>query len=249
MHVDMYEKTINGIKGPAAQQRQDKIARYKREKALKETIQQLRQQLDDEKEQQQHRMATTGGTGEIDQELEREWVLALIDLELSRAIEQLHGIDQELVMVNEMEKMRQMASSSSSSGSTFNDRRAPTTRQQDNESHTLDANNRRPPIRGGPLLTKEGRPLQPFIITNKRQQLKDQVFQPGHNLPTMTIDEYLQQEMDMGNIIKGGGEEPEKKEIEDNDYEALDAATMKQRDWDEFVEANPRGWGNRGNKG
>ncbi|ORZ17046.1 TAP42-like protein [Absidia repens] len=247
--VDMYEKGINGVKGSAAQQRQDKIARYKREKALKETIQQLRQQLDDEKEQQQQRMATTGGTGEIDQELEREWVLALIDLELLRAIEQLHGIDQELVMVNEMEKMRQMASSSSSSGSVFTDRRAPITRQQDNESHTLDTNNRRPPIRGGPLLTKEGRPLQPFIITNKRQQLKDQVFQPGYNLPTMTIDEYLQQEMDMGNIIKGGGEEPEKKEIEDNDYEALDAETMKQRDWDEFVEANPRGWGNRGNKG
>lgn len=45
------------------------------------------------------------------------------------------------------------------------------------------------------------------------------------------------------------GEPPEKEEIDDNDYEALDAETMKKREWDEFVEANPRGAGNRGNKG
>lgn len=40
-----------------------------------------------------------------------------------------------------------------------------------------------------------------------------------------------------------GGEQPEKEAIDDNDYAALDAETMKQRDWDEFTEANPRGWG------
>lgn len=45
------------------------------------------------------------------------------------------------------------------------------------------------------------------------------------------------------------GEPPEKEETDDNDYEALDAETMKKREWDEFVEANPRGAGNRGNKG
>lgn len=41
------------------------------------------------------------------------------------------------------------------------------------------------------------------------------------------------------------GEPPseEKKEIDDNDYEAQDAETMRQRNWDEFVEANPKGWG------
>jgi hypothetical protein len=39
------------------------------------------------------------------------------------------------------------------------------------------------------------------------------------------------------------GEQPEKPPIDDNDYEALDAETMKQRKWDEFTEANPRGAG------
>lgn len=37
--------------------------------------------------------------------------------------------------------------------------------------------------------------------------------------------------------------------MDDNDYDAQDADTMKKRDWDEFVEANPKGAGNRGNKG
>ncbi|SAM09360.1 hypothetical protein [Absidia glauca] len=244
--VTTYEKTIRGTKGPAAQQRQEKIARYKREKALKATIHELRERLDDEKDKQAQRAVTIGSlAGEMDQDLERDWVLALIELEISRAIEQLHGIEQEWVMVQEMEKMRQQMGTMNSV-----DRRAPLRQQgQESSSSTLDTQLGSQRIRGGPLLSKEGRPLQPFVITNKRQQLKDQVFQPGHNLPTMTIDEYLQQEMDRGNFIQGGGEQPEKEAIDDNDYAALDAETMKQRDWDEFTEANPRGWGNRGNKG
>jgi hypothetical protein len=47
-------------------------------------------------------------------------------------------------------------------------------------------------------------PLRPFVITSKRQELRDQVFRPGWALPTMTIDEYLQQEEERGNHIKGG---------------------------------------------
>ncbi|KAI8081628.1 TAP42-like protein [Halteromyces radiatus] len=226
--AEMYEKQMHGLQGSAAQQRQDKIARYKREKVLKETIQQLREQLDEE---QQQKTA-------LDKETERDYVVALIDLEILRAIEQLHSIEQEVVMVAEMEKMRQHMASSD------DDQRLASREQQQDGSSKLDALRRT----GGPLLSNEGKPLQPFIITNKRQQIKNQVFQPGYNLPTMTIDEYLQQEMDRGNIIKGG-EEPKKEEIDDNDYDALDAETMKQRDWDEFKEANPRGWGNRGNKG
>jgi immunoglobulin-binding protein 1 len=31
------------------------------------------------------------------------------------------------------------------------------------------------------------------------------VFGPGHNLPTMSIDEYLQIERERGNILSGGG--------------------------------------------
>lgn len=112
--------------------------------------------------------------------------------------------------------------------------------------------------RGGPLLTKEGRPKQPFTITsgsnmgigNNRAQMAKNVFRPGHNLPTMSIDEYLDEEFRRGNVIEGGGAasglapEPD----EDN-YEKADAETLKARAWDEFTESNAKGSGNTLNRG
>ncbi|KAI8380981.1 TAP42-like protein [Radiomyces spectabilis] len=203
-------------------QRQQKIERFKREKAIREKIESLQKQL---------------GAAEEDQDMDdmaRDCILAEIDIEILKSLEQLHSINQEMVMVKEMEIMQEMMAK---------------------RGTIHDADTRAPPKprenwgRDKPLLNPKGKPLQPFVITNKRQQLKDQVFKPGWNLPTMTIDEYLQQEKERGNIIEGGGEQPPKPEIDDNDEAAIDAETMKKREWDEFVEANPRGWGNRGNKG
>jgi immunoglobulin-binding protein 1 len=93
----------------------------------------------------------------------------------------------------------------------------------------------------GPILSSGGKPLRPFTLLGDRQTIKDGVFRPGHNLPTMTIDEYLEEERRNGGIIEGGGAasglipEPE----EDN-YEKGDAETYKAREWDEFTEANPK---------
>ncbi|KAK3990121.1 TAP42-like protein [Cladorrhinum sp. PSN332] len=108
--------------------------------------------------------------------------------------------------------------------------------------------------KGGPLLSKSGKPLQPFVLTTaaqkNRQELAKGVFRPGHNLPTMTIDEYLEEERRRGGIIEGGGEASGiRPEPDEDDYEKADAETMKARAWDEFVEANPRGSGNTLNRG
>ncbi|KAK3307080.1 TAP42-like protein [Chaetomium strumarium] len=103
---------------------------------------------------------------------------------------------------------------------------------------------------GGPLLSKQGKPLQPFTLVNTRQELAKGVFRPGHNLPTMTIDEYLEEERRRGGIIEGGGEASwHRPEPDEDDIEKADAETMKAREWDEFVEANPRGSGNTLNRG
>jgi hypothetical protein len=49
------------------------------------------------------------------------------------------------------------------------------------------------------------KPLRPFVISNRgREEIQKQVFRPGHNLPTMTIDEYLELERQRGNILSGG---------------------------------------------
>ena len=57
----------------------------------------------------------------------------------------------------------------------------------------------------GPLLSVDGKPLKPFTILGSREQIRKGVFRPSHNLPTMTIDEYLEEERRRGNIIEGGG--------------------------------------------
>lgn len=106
--------------------------------------------------------------------------------------------------------------------------------------------------RGGPLLSAQGKPLQPFTLVGNRQELARGVFRPGHNLPTMSIDEYLEEERRRGGIIEGGGEASWKageQEPDEDDMDKADAETMKARAWDEFVEANPRGSGNTLNRG
>jgi immunoglobulin-binding protein 1 len=103
--------------------------------------------------------------------------------------------------------------------------------------------------RGGPLLSTSGKPLQPFTLTDKRNQLRDGVFRPGHNLPTMSIDEYLEEERRRGGIIDGGGGNVPAPEIDEDNMALADAETMKAREWDEFKEANPKGSGNTLNRG
>ncbi|QSZ34453.1 hypothetical protein DSL72_006047 [Monilinia vaccinii-corymbosi] len=102
----------------------------------------------------------------------------------------------------------------------------------------------------GPILSTGGKPLRPFTLLESRQALQKGVFRPGHNLPTMTIDEYLEQERARGGIIEGGGEAsgiiPE---IDPDDFEKMDEETEKARRWDEFTEDNPKGAGNTLNRG
>ncbi|KAB5572446.1 TAP42-like protein [Coniochaeta sp. 2T2.1] len=102
----------------------------------------------------------------------------------------------------------------------------------------------------GPLLSGQGKPLRPFTLLGNRAEIAKGVFRPGHNLPTMTIDEYLEEEKARGGIIEGGGAAsgiiPEPDE---DDVEKADAEMYKARQWDEYTEANPRGSGNTLNRG
>lgn len=102
----------------------------------------------------------------------------------------------------------------------------------------------------GPLLDTSGKPLRPFTLTSKRQEFANGVFRPDHSLPTMTIDEYLEEERRRGGMIEGGGEQSGiKPQVDEDDFEAADRETMKAREWDEYVEANPKGSGNTINRG
>ncbi|KAH7889614.1 TAP42-like protein [Phlebopus sp. FC_14] len=119
---------------------------------------------------------------------------------------------------------------------------------------------------GGPLLDSGGKPLRPFTIlpagSSNRARLQAQVYGPGHRLPTMSIDEYLEVERQRGNILYGGVPRSEaqptsaERLAEDSEMDGTVFGEMKseekrQKDeqWAQFKEANPKGAGNTMNRG
>ena len=114
-------------------------------------------------------------------------------------------------------------------------------RSDDEYSDRLDRRDMLSTSNKGPILSSNGKPLRPFTLLDSRKSLKEAVFRPGHNLPTITIDEYLEEERARGGIIEGGGEASRfSPEPDEDNYEKGDAETVKAREWDEFVEENPK---------
>jgi hypothetical protein len=130
---------------------------------------------------------------------------------------------------------------------------APDARQdgRDKEGYSERLDGQLPGLKySGPILSSDGKPMRPFTLLDSRQTLKKGVFRPDHSLPTMTIDEYLEEEKKRGGMIDGGGPQSEiRPEPNEDDLDAADEETMKQRAWDEYVEANPKGSGNTLNRG
>lgn len=188
-------------------------------------------------------MSTTIST---DDETVRKLYLAELAAFAHDSFQALDSISQEVAILSQMEQARPTPMTDPR-----NDPRQET-RNPDGYSEKLDGSTTMAGLgrRGGPLLDSKGKPLQPFTVLGKRSQIRDGVFRPGHNLPTMSIDEYLDEEKRRGGIIEGGGNANEASAEPDEDNMAeVDAATMKARDWDEFVEANPKGAGNTLNRG
>ncbi|KAJ3215376.1 hypothetical protein HDU67_000532 [Dinochytrium kinnereticum] len=184
--------------------RNQKIMRFKTERALKARAQELTTLL-------------CKTESEEDEELTRELSLTLLKAAAWKAIENIELTNMELTLLKNREETLALQG-------------------PDVTSERLD-------------LKKQSAPrFKPFILTKTREDLKKGVFRPGHNLPTMTIDEYLEREYERGNFLQGGTQ-PAKPATADEDEEALDIETMKARAMDEFKDANPRGWGNRMNKG
>ena len=146
--------------------------------------------------------------------------------------------------------------------------KAPAVPRQQEDGARQDARARRAPEKGyserldpsisqlaangphGPILGNDGRPLRPFTLLDTRQRMQQGVFQPDHSLPTMTIDEYLEEERKRGGIIDGGGPQSQQRaQVDEDDIEKADEATIKAREWDEYVEQNPKGSGNTMNLG
>lgn len=213
--------------------RNAKIANFKQEQELKKKLEYMRNSP---------RYLEEGG----DEEAVRELYLANIAYCAHMAFQGLEGLNREMEMLAQAPVP--LIPTTSTVQEDERRRLSPT---EDSYSERLDQ-----PLGNltaaskGPLLSKEGKPLRPFTLTSNRQDIQKGVFRPGHNLPTMSIDEYLEEERRRGGIIEGGGEASGRQATPDeDDYEKADAETYKARAWDEYTEANPKGSGNTLNRG
>ena len=204
-----------------ATRRDGKIANFRAEKALKERLELLKRNP---------RYLEHG-----DEEVMRDLYLAQITFAVHSAFQALDSLNRELEIL--AQAPRPLAPGTTQTPS-----------PEDIAATRLDMPLRRlQSIRGGPLLSKEGKPLQPFTLVGGRDEIARGVFRSGHNLPTMSIEEYLEEEKRQGNILKGGVEE--KTVVDEDDIDAVDRETYKARQWDEFTDHNPKGAGNTLNRG
>jgi len=216
--------------------RNTKVKRFQEEKALKSQLKLLTEQSQ---------------SLNVDDEVIRNLYLAELNLYVHQTFQSLDLISQERQILASMPSQPDPSRrDQSQSLSDDRDRRNGRLNGQSysdrlDSSELLDSAR---PHRG--ILDSGGRPLQPFTITSKRTDLRKGVFRPGHSLPTMSIDEYLEEERRRGGMIEGGGPASEQVvEPDEDDVAAQDAATIKAREWDEYVEANPKGAGNTINRG
>ena len=113
--------------------------------------------------------------------------------------------------------------------------------------------------------------MRPFTILpaaasqstlNTRLRFQSEVFRESHRLPTMTIDEFLQQEDEQGRILQGGGpstsdeveqarrdEQAAKEEDTTRGYEEEERELVRVREQDEYRDAHRKGEGNMYNRG
>lgn len=93
--------------------------------------------------------------------------------------------------------------------------------------------------KAGDLVSRQGKILRPFTITNNRSQIERKVRGTGQVLPSMLVEEYLDYELANG---KMAAPPPPTK---DSDLEAPDLEEeMEARQWDDWKDDNPKGSGN-----
>ena len=216
----------------AAAKRNGKIASFKAEKQLRDKLETIRRNP---------RYVEAGG----DEELVREAYLTSVTFSAHAAFNSLDSVNRELDLLAQAPE--DLSAARPEDG---RDARSSGAAAAEDPTLRLDRPSGLGIGRGGPLLSKAGKPLQPFTLlgsNTSRSELARGVFRPGHNLPTMSIDEYLEEEKRRGNIIQGG-EEP-RPVVDEDDFEAADREMYKARDWDDFKDDNPRGSGNTMNMG
>ncbi|KAF9265684.1 hypothetical protein L218DRAFT_957310 [Marasmius fiardii PR-910] len=279
--VALYKQQSPSVTNPASR-RELKIKQYQKEKDLRARIEVVRKRRNLKQLQSdftndfdliasllpsstanQHDQVEEEEDLQIDEAL-RKAIILLVRLCFAQAHSQLQSMDQELELLRTAPpRVLPPARPAENSPEDRRDKE----KESERDMWRLDAP--RPtggPDGKGPLLDSSGKPLRPFTILPSgaadRTRLHAQVFRPDHNLPTMSIDEYLEIERQRGKFISGGGPASEAapttseqltldsemdgtREGEENS----EAKRQKDEKWAVFTDENPRGAGNTMNRG
>ncbi|NWS20316.1 IGBP1 protein, partial [Pachyramphus minor] len=160
-------------------------------------------------------------SGTADEDQIREFYILQIQKWISTSLEELESIDQEMVILKSRDAARQA-----------------------------------PAAPHGPSRPVRA-PVKPFILTRDAAQAR--VFGAGYpGLPTMTVDDWYEQRRRQG-IVSGqsipqrapgvSDEELQKQQQEKKEEEDDEEALQKARNWDDWKDTHPRGYGNRQNMG
>ncbi|KAF1675582.1 Immunoglobulin-binding protein 1, partial [Pygoscelis papua] len=167
-------------------------------------------------------MRTFVESGQADEDQIREFYILQIQKWINTSLEEIESIDQEVVIL----RSRGTAKQSSA------------------------------PLHGTSRQVRA--PLKPFILTRDAAQAK--VFGAGYpGLPTMTVDDWYEQRRRQG-VVSGQSapqgapagitdEELQKQQQEKKEEEDDEEALQKARNWDDWKDTHPRGYGNRQNVG
>ncbi|KAL5511278.1 TAP42 [Sanghuangporus vaninii] len=258
------EKKLYGQKASAIsdalKRREVKIAQFRKEKEIKNRINALRSdhRLPEVDTSNAYDLVdsilTTSASQEEDSEdAIRETILLLLRLQWAQTAAHLESMNQELELLAKAPREER-------------EERAVSEKNSEDGNWRLEAPPNSLLNKQGPLLDVHGKPLRPFTIlpagAGERARLESEVFRPDHRLPSMTVDQYLEEEGRRGNIISDGGPQsaagPTRKEqlaidaeMEGSRFgeEKAEEKRLEDERWARFTDMHPRGAGNTMNRG
>lgn len=159
-------------------------------------------------------------SGQADDERVREYHLLHLRRWIAVSLEELESIDQEIKILKEKDSPREETACHSS--------------------------------------LPEKPPMKPFILTRNKAQAK--VFGTGYpSLATMTVSDWYEQHQKYGVLPDRGIAKPasadfqraaqQQEDQEQKDEESEEKALHRMREWDDWKDTHPRGYGNRQNMG
>ncbi|PLW30249.1 hypothetical protein PCANC_24675 [Puccinia coronata f. sp. avenae] len=263
--IQRFQGPLSAIQS-AAVRRESKINQYKLEKTLKQQLEELRARK--QSTQRSRLYSSNRSTGEdtttaersndSDDENEsesRSTHLTWLKFLYLKAHQEQDSIEAELEILGQAAQMNDLPSKKAA-------------REEDDLSWRVE---RLATSEDGPLVSPSGKVLRPFTIlpsrssassaSTNRIKLRAEVFRPDWTLPTMTIDEYLDDQRAMGNFLSGGGPEQASQQTpgeraqldaeEDNLAGDIKKEELRKKavEWNEFTDSHRKGEGNMMNRG